>query len=222
MLKLFNRIGECLKHSTAMQNGGAIHFDVGARLRQLREAAGLSQRQLARQAGVTNGTISLIEQNRTSPSVSSLRKVLSGLPMTLQDFFSQELPPVEQIVFRAGELIEIANETQRKAHGAISFRQVGDSVKHGLQMLHEIYQPGADTGRTMLEHEFGGSRAGDRRPLRTHRQRDPLHPGERRYVSVQQPVAAPLPQPVRRTLRDRLGLHAALSLSPFRRFAIKP
>lgn len=137
-----------------MQNGEAIHFDVGARLRQLREAAGLSQRQLARQAGVTNGTISLIEQNRTSPSVSSLRKVLSGLPMTLQDFFSQELPPVEQIVFRSGELIEIANETQRKAHGAISFRQVGDSVKHGLQMLHEIYQPGADTGRTMLEHEL--------------------------------------------------------------------
>ncbi len=130
-----------------------MQFDVGARLRQLREAAGLSQRQLARQAGVTNGTISLIEQNRTSPSVSSLRKVLSGLPMTLQDFFSQESPPIEQIVFRAGELIEIANETQRKAHGAISFRQVGDSVKHGLQMLHEIYQPGADTGRTMLEHE---------------------------------------------------------------------
>lgn len=136
-----------------MQNGRTVQFDVGARLRQLREAAGLSQRQLARQAGVTNGTISLIEQNRTSPSVSSLRKVLSGLPTTLQDFFSQESPPVEQIVFRAGELIEIANESQRKAHGAISFRQVGDAVKHGLQMLHEIYQPGADTGRTMLEHE---------------------------------------------------------------------
>ena len=153
MLKVSNRSGECLKYSTAMHNDGRMQFDVGARLRQLREAAGLSQRQLARQAGVTNGTISLIEQNRTSPSVSSLRKVLSGLPMTLQDFFSQESPPIEQIVFRASELIEIANETQRKAHGAISFRQVGDSVKHGLQMLHEIYQPGADTGRTMLEHQ---------------------------------------------------------------------
>ncbi|MDX1657167.1 MAG: helix-turn-helix transcriptional regulator, partial [Candidatus Competibacteraceae bacterium] len=40
-----------------------VGFDLGARLRVVREARGLSQRELARRAGVTNGTISLIEQN---------------------------------------------------------------------------------------------------------------------------------------------------------------
>ncbi|WP_287880143.1 helix-turn-helix domain-containing protein, partial [Aquitalea sp.] len=58
-------------------------MDVGARLRVVRERAGLSQRELAKRAGVTNGTISLIEQNRVSPSISSLKKVLEGMPMTL-------------------------------------------------------------------------------------------------------------------------------------------
>ena len=60
--------------------------DVGARLRSIRTTFGLSQRELARRAGVTNGLISLIEQNRVSPSVSSLKKVLDGVPMPLAEF----------------------------------------------------------------------------------------------------------------------------------------
>lgn len=129
-----------------------MDVDVGSRLRKVRETAGLSQRELARRAGVTNGTISLIEQNRNSPSVASLRKVLQGIPMTLAEFFSYETP-AERVVFRADEMHDIANEIQRKNKGAIAFRQVGDAVKHNLQLLHETYQPGADTGRTMLQHQ---------------------------------------------------------------------
>jgi len=130
-----------------------MDFDVGARLRKVREAAGLSQRELSRRTGVTNGTISLIEQNRNSPSVSSLRKVLEGIPMTFAEFFSQELPGPEQVVFSRDEMIEITQETDRKSTGAISYRQVGPAVQHGLQILFETYPPGADTGRTMLQHE---------------------------------------------------------------------
>ena len=43
-------------------------IDVGAHLKAVRTMYGLSQRELAKRAGVTNGTISLIEQNRVSPS----------------------------------------------------------------------------------------------------------------------------------------------------------
>ena len=63
-------------------------FDLGARLRSLREMHGLSQRELAKRAGVSNAIISLIEQNRTSPSVGSLKRVLDGLPISLADFFA--------------------------------------------------------------------------------------------------------------------------------------
>jgi transcriptional regulator with XRE-family HTH domain len=40
-------------------------LDIGERLRSLREEHGLSQRELATRAGLTNGTISLIEKNKT-------------------------------------------------------------------------------------------------------------------------------------------------------------
>ncbi|PFW70800.1 XRE family transcriptional regulator, partial [Bacillus sp. AFS075960] len=43
--------------------------EVAERLRFVRNKHGLSQRELAKRAGVTNGTISLIEQGRVSPSV---------------------------------------------------------------------------------------------------------------------------------------------------------
>ena len=37
---------------------------------------GLSQRELAKRAGVTNSTISLIESNGTNPSVGALKRIL--------------------------------------------------------------------------------------------------------------------------------------------------
>jgi transcriptional regulator with XRE-family HTH domain len=131
-----------------------MDVDVGARLRAIREKHGLSQRQLAIRAGVTNGTISLIEQNRTSPSVASLRKVLQGIPMSLAEFFSEDaFPPAEQIFYRANELLELTAELAEGHKGRVSYRQVGDLRGRNLQVLHERYDPGADTGRAMLQHE---------------------------------------------------------------------
>jgi len=89
-----------------------VEFEVGERLRALREAFGLSQRALARQSGVANGLISMIELNRTSPSVATLKKILDGIPMTLADFFTGNVPTnEEQVIYRAEELVEIADRT---------------------------------------------------------------------------------------------------------------
>lgn len=69
---------------------GNIALDVGERLQSIRKLKGLSQRELAKRAGVTNSTISMIEKNSVSPSISSLRKVLGGIPMSMVEFFSEE------------------------------------------------------------------------------------------------------------------------------------
>jgi transcriptional regulator with XRE-family HTH domain len=121
--------------------------DLGQRLRSLREVHGLSQRELAKRAGVSNAVISLIEQNKTSPSVGLLKKVLGCIPISLADFFAMEALPRARVFFSAEELVEIAG-------GAVSYRQVGrDLSARALQILHERYQPGADTGEALLRHE---------------------------------------------------------------------
>ena len=59
-------------------------MDIGQRLRSIREERGLSQRELATKAGLTNGTISLIEKNKTSPSVASLKSLLDAIPISME------------------------------------------------------------------------------------------------------------------------------------------
>lgn len=130
-------------------------FDVGSRLREVRMAAGLSQRALAKRAGVTHGQISLLETNRNSPSVASLRKILGGIPMTLAEFFEPERVEVDQVFFRAKDLTDLTSlisSADNSARPQIVLKQVGDARTHNLQVMHEQYAPGADTGVTLLEH----------------------------------------------------------------------
>lgn len=61
---------------------------LGAALLNLRTLSGLSQRELAKRAGLTNSVISTIEQGKVSPSVCSLAKLLSGLGLSLAEFYA--------------------------------------------------------------------------------------------------------------------------------------
>ncbi len=129
-----------------------MSIDVGTHLKAVRQMYGLSQRELAKRAGVTNGLISLIEQNRVSPSVSSLKKVLDGIPMALADFFTLDLEGKPPVFFPREELADIGG-------GSVELRLVGGRMaKRAMSILHERYAPGADTGEEMLTHagEEGG------------------------------------------------------------------
>jgi transcriptional regulator with XRE-family HTH domain len=125
----------------------ALTLDVGAHLRAVRTLYGLSQRELAKRAGVTNGLISLIEQNRVSPSVSSLKKVLDGIPMSLAEFFTLDLSASPQVFFRGDELTDLGD-------GNVSLRLVAARrPQRAMSVMRERYAPGADTGADMLRHE---------------------------------------------------------------------
>ena len=160
-----------------------MNIDVGSRLRGIRTTFGLSQRELARRAGVTNGLISLIEQNRVSPSVSSLKKVLDGVPMSLAEFFTLDLAEAPQAFFSMDELVEIGTEQ-------VSLRLVA-AQRPGRQMtiLHERYESGSGTGDDMIVHrgEEGGVVVRGRIELTVGASSRVLGPGEAYYFASQLP-----------------------------------
>ena len=125
---------------------------LGPRLQRLRRRLGLSQRKLAKLAGVSNATISLIEHGRTDPSTGLLKRILDALGVSFAEFFSQETRTPDKVFFTNDELSRISS-------GAIRYDQVGSDLRDAqLQILYERYEPGADTGQSMLSHpaEEGG------------------------------------------------------------------
>lgn len=60
---------------------------IGEKLKILRLEKGLSLEQLATRVGVSRGFLSQVEKEKTSPSLSSLVKILGALDVRLGDFF---------------------------------------------------------------------------------------------------------------------------------------
>ena len=67
-------------------------FSLGERLRQLRSERNISQRDLAKLAGLSPNSISLIERDETSPSVATLQSLASALNIRMSYFFEEETP----------------------------------------------------------------------------------------------------------------------------------
>lgn len=143
-------------HEQVSGPAGESGVNIGKRLQHLRKLHGLSQRELAARAGLTNGTISLIEQNKTSPSVASLKSILDAIPMSIAEFFADmEQEQAAKFFYAADEFIEISPQGPG---AAVSLRQLGNASTHALQLLDEVYPPGADTGPELLTH--AGEEAG--------------------------------------------------------------
>ena len=120
---------------------------IGQRLKMVREAFGVSQRELAKRAGVTNASISLIEQDAHAPSVVSLHKILRALPMSLADFFA--IPPAEEDV-----LIAAPEDLTVITRGEADMRCLASQRRDKrLQMFFEHYAPNAGTGEDLIVHD---------------------------------------------------------------------
>lgn len=163
------------------QTGG--NEEVGPRLKAVRKMHGLSQRELAKHAGVTNATISLIEQGRVSPSVASLKKVLGGIPMSLAEFFTLELDDTPQAFFRAGEMPDVGT-------GPIQCRLLGaGNSERKMSILYQVYPPGRDTGPGLLSHEgeTGGIVVSGRLEVTLGAETAVLEPGDGYYFNSRRP-----------------------------------
>jgi len=158
-------------------------IDVGSRLREVRARSGLSQRALAKRSGISNATISLIESGKLNPSVAALKRILDGIQMDLSSFFATETSESEPVVYRESELVEIGR-------GKISYWQVGRKLMgRSMQILHERYAPGSDTGKVTLHHkgEEGGVVIRGHLELSVDGERYVLGPGDAYYFDSSRP-----------------------------------
>jgi len=166
-----------------MKSHPTLHIDIGKRLKECRLRQGLSQRALAKKAGVTNGLISQIEQNSISPSIASLKKILDVLSMSLADFFTSDDGGTTDFFFERKQLPDLGS-------GDVAIFLVGAGIRHrAMSVLHEVYPPGADTGPQMLSHagEEGGVVTKGRIEITVASQVKVLGPGDAYYFESRLP-----------------------------------
>lgn len=75
-------------------HGGEPDFAIGAHIRHLRQARGMSIKALAERAGLSIALISQIERGISSASVRVLAKLADGLNVAISDMFEQGLNQV--------------------------------------------------------------------------------------------------------------------------------
>ena len=79
-------------------------MEIGVKIKRLRLQLNLSQAELADRCELTKGYISQLENDLTSPSISTLCDILSALGTDLAEFFKRD--DDTRIVFSADDFIE--------------------------------------------------------------------------------------------------------------------
>lgn len=124
----------------------ASSFNVGRRMRDLRGERGLSIRALAELSGLNVNTLSLIENGKTSPSVSTLQQVAAALESPITAFFEIESTQQKIVYQKAYE-----RQAADFAHGTLADLGTGFS-RPGLEPFVVTLNPKSDSGSKPIVH----------------------------------------------------------------------
>lgn len=86
-------------------------MELGEKIKQLRLQCDLTQEELAFRCELSKGYISQLENDLTSPSIATLKDILTALGSSLKEFFS-EVDIDEKVVFTEQDFIEKITDTQ--------------------------------------------------------------------------------------------------------------
>ena len=119
---------------------------VGRQLRELRTRQGLSLRVLADRSGLNVNTLSLVENGKSSPSVSTLQQLALALDVPITAFFAAE-PEEKRVVFTS------AAERPEASFGSTRMQNLGkDLAGNAIQPFVVVLQPGMGSGDHMIVH----------------------------------------------------------------------
>jgi transcriptional regulator with XRE-family HTH domain len=120
--------------------------NVGQRLRQLRAEHGLSIRALAGLSNLSINTLSLIENGKTSPSVSTLQQLAAALQVSITSFFETGMPKSRVVHSKAFQ-----RPCGRFQHGILEDLGAGMSDR-AVQPFLVTLEPNSGSGPDQIVH----------------------------------------------------------------------
>ena len=128
---------------------------IGEKIKSLRILCQLTQEELADRCELTKGYISQVENDLTSPTISTLTDILTALGTNLSEFFLEEKE--EQVVFHQNDYIVKCNEFDTTTW------LVPNSQKNEMEPLLFELEPNSSTYVDMPHEgqEFGYIKEGE-------------------------------------------------------------
>ena len=123
-----------------------IEVDLGARIRALRLARGLTLRRLAADAGVTESFLSQVERGVASPSIASVQRIARALGQSIAELFAADE--------RAGSVVRGAERRRVVYQGLGAIDEfLTRSTDGKLQVILSTIEPGGGTGDEAYTHD---------------------------------------------------------------------
>ena len=104
---------------------------VGAQVRALRQALGMTLSDLANAASISTGMLSKIENGQTSPSLSTLQALAGALNIPLGSFFATFDEKRDATFVKAGEGLTIERRGSSKGH---KYQLLGHGVRSTVKV----------------------------------------------------------------------------------------
>ena len=124
-------------------------MSIGKKIKDIRNRCNLTQKELADRCELTKGYISQLENDLTSPSISTLTDILTALGSNLKDFFAED--EEKQIVFTKEDYFSTDNDNH-----TITWL-VPNSLKNAMEPIIVELKPGCSLTKDMPHEgqEFG-------------------------------------------------------------------
>jgi transcriptional regulator with XRE-family HTH domain len=144
--------------SWARPGGGQVAGelgDIGSRLREERERARISQRELARRSGVSASLISQIESGQSKPSVSTLYAIVTELGVSLDHVFQVHAHEMSMAAavgaeeaereLGAGPVVRPAERHVIELASGVRWERLTSHHHEDVDFLHVIYDVGGSS-----------------------------------------------------------------------------
>ncbi len=124
----------------------AAEIDLGGRIRTLRLGSGLTLKDLAGSAGVTESFLSQVERGVASPSIASVQRIARALGRTIADLFAEDAP--------AGRLVRVEDRRRVNYPGLGAIDEFLTRARDGrIQVVLSTIKPGGGTGLDPYTHD---------------------------------------------------------------------
>lgn len=120
---------------------------IGLRIREIRQAQGMTLQQLGQESKLSPSMLSLVERGRASPSIGSLIVISNALGVTMSDLVTSNVPQESTPVVRAEDqqIVETANHVVR--------RLIRQDRARGVSIAINEYEPHTGSAESAISHD---------------------------------------------------------------------